>query len=231
MLKQNDAKVRIFSNTTIVADSHGTNDCVHKVHYVVEKKAANNLESKIYFFKLPRATPAPAEAMVKGTNKSPATAPAGSPTKGISTPLATKRYSIPANPPAARKNAAGPTSSAPATTGRRKGAPSTKRGATKLTSNCWLLAARLNKPNSSARGRSFSSLAKSRPFFSNLERTPASIVAWRRSSSRTRRMTLYYRMTRKEKKTMRQEFRLGGGFCPINVQVHRIQLIAFLPYG
>ena len=53
-------------------------------------KFTHKVTAFAYFFKLPRATPAPAEATVRGTSRSPAIKPAGSPINGTSAPLATK---------------------------------------------------------------------------------------------------------------------------------------------
>ena len=137
------------------------------------------------------ATPTPPKATAKGINTNPSTAPAGKPMKGTSTPFANKNASKPANPAAPKKNAGAPTSKAPATRGRRRGAPSTATGARPLMRSCWLLATRERRPRSSRRGKSSSAFSRVSPCFSSLERRPSWAVCSRRPSSRTRERTGY----------------------------------------
>jgi hypothetical protein len=128
----------------------------------------------------------------KGTSNNPATSPADNPTNGISTLFTIKAPSKPANAAAARKKAGAPTSNAPATTGNKRGAPSTTKGATPLMRSCWLDPTMERAPDCSMVGRRDSTVARSSPFFSSLERIPYSAVRPRRSSSRTRLTTSYW---------------------------------------
>mmetsp|Transcript_12336 Transcript_12336/g.30172 ORF Transcript_12336/g.30172 Transcript_12336/m.30172 type:complete len:200 (+) Transcript_12336:197-796(+) len=141
---------------------------------------------RIYFLRLPMATPTPPKATVRGTNTNPATAPALNPMNGTSAPLANKNASKPAAPAAPAKKAGAPMSNAPATSGNNRGAPSTAMGASPLMRSCWLFATRERRPRSSRRGRSSSALARVSPCFSSLESTPSSAVCSSRPSSRTR---------------------------------------------
>ena len=61
-----------------------------------------------------------------------------------------------------------------------------------LMRSCWLFATRESRPSFSAVGRRPSMASRSRPFFSSLERMPYLAVRPMMSSSRTRRMTLYW---------------------------------------
>eukprot|EP00957_Ditylum_brightwellii_P090651 6903946-Ditylum_brightwellii.AAC.1 len=65
-------------------------------------------------------------------------------------------------------------SRAPATRGRRRGAPSTARNAAALMTSCWLLPTVERRPRDSICGRTDSIVLRSTPFFSSLERTPSS---------------------------------------------------------
>ena len=139
----------------------------------------------------PRKVPTPASATAVGTNNNPEIGARPSPTNGISTLLAMIAPSAPAAAAAPRKNAGAPISRAPATSGRRSGAPSTTKGATPLTRSCWFDPTRERAPVSSIAGRRDSSVLRSSPFFSSFERIPYSAVRPRRSSSRTRLTTSY----------------------------------------
>mmetsp|Transcript_8405 Transcript_8405/g.15866 ORF Transcript_8405/g.15866 Transcript_8405/m.15866 type:complete len:117 (+) Transcript_8405:247-597(+) len=105
----------------------------HDHHHYLQK--FHNLLN-LYFLSPERNTPTPPMATDKGTSNNPAKTPAGNPTNGTSTLFTTKAPSKPANAAAARKKAGGPTSKAPATTGNRRGAPSTTKGATPLMRSC-----------------------------------------------------------------------------------------------
>jgi len=145
----------------------------------------------IYFLSPERKTPTPPVTTDKGTNNKPAKTPAGNPINGTVTSFAKRAKSAPASAAEVRKKAGAPTPRAPATTGKRRGAPSTSKGATPLMRICWLDATRESAPVSSIAGRSFSIAARSRPRFSSLERIPYSAVSPRMSSSRTRLTTSY----------------------------------------